>query len=77
MAADISQTEPGSRKPISIGLTCWLWQWRKTEAMFELAKLTGVRLELKQHWHGLKRTIEGTVSGENVDRFIGEFARRC
>jgi len=45
--------------------------------MIELATLTGVRLEMKERLHGLRRTIEGTVSGENVDRFIGEFGRRC
>jgi hypothetical protein len=45
--------------------------------MIELARLTGVSLELREHWHGLRRTIEGTVSGENVDRFICEFGRHC
>lgn len=64
-------------KPISIGLTCWLWQRKKVRAMIELADLTGVRLELHEQWHGLRRTIEGTVSGKNVDRFLGEFGRRC
>jgi hypothetical protein len=45
--------------------------------MIELARLTGVRLELREHWHGLRKTIDGSVSGENVDRFICEFGRRC
>jgi hypothetical protein len=37
----------------------------------------GVTLQLTQHIHGLRLEIECQVSGENVERFIGEFARRC
>jgi len=36
-----------------------------------------VTLQLTQHIHGLRREIECTVWGDNVDRFIGEFGRRC
>jgi hypothetical protein len=64
-------------KPISIGLTCWLWQWSRRWTMIQLAKHLGVTLQLTQRWHGLHLEIEGQVSGENVDRFISEFARRC
>lgn len=79
MCAALSRDKMNSSsgKPLSVGLTYWLWQGRKARAMIELAKLTGVRLEIHAHWHGLRRTIEGTVSGENVDRFISEFGRRC
>ena len=64
-------------KPISIGLTCWLWQVRRRWTMVRLANHLGVTLELKQHRHGLHLEIEGQVSGQNVDQFISEFARRC
>jgi hypothetical protein len=74
-AVHTDEFTPG--KPISVGLTCWLWQRKKARAMIELARLTGVRLELHEHWHGLRKTIEGSVSGENVDRFICEFGRHC
>ena len=45
--------------------------------MIQLARQFGVTLEITQHLHGLHLEIEGQVSGENVDRFLGEFARRC
>jgi hypothetical protein len=64
-----------SSKPISIGVTCWLWQWGREKAMRKLAEHTGVTLQLTQRWHGLHREIEGHVSGPHVDRFISEFAR--
>jgi hypothetical protein len=64
-------------KPISVGLTCWLWQWSRRWTMIQLAKHLNVTLEITQHRHGLRWEIEGHVSGENVDRFISEFARRC
>lgn len=63
-------------KPISVGLTCWLWQ-RRVRTIAQLAQRTGVTLELTQHIRGLHREIECQVSGKNVDRFIGEFVRRC
>ena len=64
-------------KPISVGLTCWLWQWSRRWTMIQLAKHLGVTLELTQRRHGLHLEIEGQVSGQNVDQFISEFARRC
>jgi hypothetical protein len=64
-------------KPISIGLTCWLWQWGRRWTMIQLARHLGVTLQVTQRWHGLHVEIEGKVSGQNVDRFITEFARRC
>jgi hypothetical protein len=68
---------PFTHKPISIGLTCWLWQWSRRWTLIELAEHFGVTLEITQHRHGLYWEIEGYVSGENVDKFISEFARRC
>jgi len=64
-------------KPISIGLTCWLWEWRRFRAITRLAHSLGVTLQLRQRRRGLRRDIEGEVSGPNVDRFICEFARNC
>lgn len=64
-------------KPISIGLTCWLWQRSRRWTMIQLAKHFGVTLVITQHRHGLRVEIEGHVSGDNVDQFISEFARRC
>ena len=72
-------TNPDERapgKPICVGLTCWLWQ-RRERTIAELAERLGVTLQLTQHIHGLRREIECQVSGKNVDRFIGEFVRRC
>jgi hypothetical protein len=63
-------------KPISLGLTCWLWQ-RRARTIMELAQRLGVTLKLTEHIHGLRREIQCQVSGDNVDRFIGEFVRRC
>jgi len=63
-------------KPISVGLTCWLWE-RRARMIRQLALSMGVTLQLTQHIHGLRLEIECQVSGENVERFIGEFARRC
>ena len=64
-------------KPISVGLTCWLWDWSRARTIVQLAHRTGVTLELTQHIHGLRREIECTVWGDNVDRFMGEFGRQC
>ncbi len=69
--------EPPRSKPISIGLTCWLWQWSRRWTMIQLAKHLEVTLHITQRRHGLYLEIEGHVSGANVDRFISEFARRC
>jgi len=63
-------------RPISLGMTCWFWQ-RRARNIAQLAQRLGVTLQLTQHIHGLRRQIECQVSGENVDRFIGEFMRHC
>ena len=65
------------RRPISVGLTCWRWQRQRALRIIELAQQLEVTLQLTQHRHGLRRDIECQVSGKNVDRFIGEFMRRC
>ena len=67
--------EVETSKPISIGLTCWRWEWSRPRAIVKLAQRTGVTLRLTERRHGLHRDIEGLVSGPNVDRFIGEFAK--
>lgn len=59
-----------------MGMTCWLWQ-RRARKISALAASLGVTLQLTQHIHGLRREIEIQVSGRNVDRFIGEFSRKC
>ncbi len=64
-------------KPISLGLTCWRWQRTRALRIVELAEHLRVNLELNQRPHGLHRDIDCQVSGKNVDRFIGEFMRRC
>ena len=68
---------PLSPKPISVGLTCWRWQWRRAQMIVQLAQRLGVTVKLTQHLHGLHREIQCQVSGENVDKFIGEFVRHC
>jgi len=67
----------GFTKPITVGLTCWLWEWSRARTIIELARRMDVSLQITQHVHGLRREIQCEVSGENVDRFIGEFVRRC
>lgn len=64
-------------KPICVGLTCWRWEWRRDRAILRLAERLGVTVQLTQRLHGLHRDIEARVSGQNVDRFIGEFVRHC
>ncbi len=75
----MNQTEVAERgvlsKPIAIGLSCWRWEIGRPRAIAELAQRTGVTLRLTERRHGLRREIEGEVSGRNVDRFIGEFAK--
>ncbi|MBL9186901.1 MAG: hypothetical protein JNK23_05440 [Opitutaceae bacterium] len=68
---------PAQAKSISVGLTCWRWQRRRTLRIVELARQLEVNLQLNQRPRGLHRDIECQVSGKNVDRFIGEFMRRC
>ena len=69
--------EPLPRKPICVGLTCWRWQTRKTQAILLLAQSLGVTVQLTERVHGLHREIVAQVSGGNIDRFIGEFVRHC
>ena len=64
-------------KPISVGLTCWLWERGRGRAIVQLAQRLDVTVQLKQEIHGLHREIVAEVSGRNVDRFIGEFVRHC
>jgi hypothetical protein len=68
---------PLSPKPISVGLTCWRLQWRRAQMIIQLAQRLGVTVKLTQHLHGLRREIQCQVSGDNVDKFIGEFVRHC
>ncbi len=77
MNAVAAPARPRERTPISVGLTCWRWQWRRAVRIAELAREMDVTLELTQRRHGLRRDIECQVSGKDVDRFIGEFMRRC
>jgi hypothetical protein len=75
MSSRDSNPAPSARKPIRIGLSCWRWEWGRYRSLLRLAQSVGVTLELRQTCHGLRRDIEGEVSGRNVDRFIAEFAR--
>lgn len=72
-----NKAEKALAKPICVGLTCWRWQSSRAKNISELAQRLGVTLRLKQEMHGLHREIRAEVSGRNVDRFIGEFARHC
>jgi hypothetical protein len=63
-------------KPITVGLTCWLWQ-RRAPRVIQLSRQLGVKLQITERVHGLRREIQCQVSGQNVDRFIGEFVRHC
>lgn len=64
-------------KPICIGMTCWRWQKTKAQTIRRLGQRLGVTVKLTERIHGLRREIEAQVSGENTDRFIGEFVRHC
>jgi hypothetical protein len=77
MAQTVITVGSPSAKPISVSLTCWLWEWRRRAAIIRLAQRLGVTLQLTQKINGLHREIEARVSGQNVDRFIGEFVRHC
>ena len=77
MNGDATHKSPAEGKPISVGVTCWCWQLLRARRIVRLAQQLGVTLQLTQRWHGLRRDIECRVSGKNVDRFIGEFVRRC
>ena len=69
--------ERAPAKPISVGLTCWLWEVRRSRKILQLGERTGVSLKITEHIRGLRREIQCQVTGKNVDRFIGEFARHC
>ena len=77
MEASTTPVENVATKPICVGLTCWLWERGRPKAIVELAQKMGVTVQLTQKVHGLHREIEAQVSGQNVDRFIGEFVRHC
>lgn len=72
-----SNAIPSANKTICIGLTCWRWQKTKAQAILGLGQRLGVTVKLTERIHGLRRDIEAQVSGENTDRFIGEFVRNC
>jgi hypothetical protein len=76
MKPTLPPTEYLQDKPICVGMTCWLWQ-RRAARIMQLAQRLGVKLQLTEHVHGLRREIQCQVWGENVDRFIGEFVRHC
>ncbi len=72
-----TKSKPQSANPISVGLSCWLWERERVRRIVRLGEKWGVNLKLTQHIHGLRRDIRCQITGPNVDRFIGEFARRC
>lgn len=76
MNAKPAKTDPPA-KPISLGLTCWLWEWSRARSIVQLAGKWGVSLQLTQHIRWFYREIDCEVSGENVDQFISEFVRLC
>lgn len=69
--------ERRSPKPLSVGLTCWRWERKRTQAIVQLAQRLGVTVQLTERIRFLHRDIEARVSGPNVDRFIVEFVRHC
>ena len=77
MEATATPTAQHSSKPICVGLTCWRWESRRPQAIIRLAQSLGVTVHLTEKIHGLRREIEAQVSGQNIDRFIGEFVRHC
>lgn len=77
MEATATPTTPLSAKPICVGLSCWRWESHRPQAILRLAQSLGVTVQLTEHIHGLRREIEAQVTGQNIDRFIGEFVRRC
>ena len=72
--AALPETRP--TKPIRVGLTCWLWDLGKPQAIRQLGQKLGVNVQLTQKFRGLRREIEAQVSGRNVDHFISEFVRQ-
>jgi len=77
MEAPHNPTAPISTRSIRVGLTCWRWEANRSQAIIRLAQKLGVTVTLTQTIHGLRREIEAQVSGQNIDRFIGEFVRDC
>ena len=75
MEADPTEIQPA--KPICVGLTCWRWESKQERVIVGLAQNLGVTIHLTRKIRGLRREIEAQVSGQNIDRFIGEFVRRC
>lgn len=75
MNSPTSILEEVPTKPIRVGFTCWRWERQKPKELLQLAQRHGVDVKLTQKSHGLQRDVEAYVSGQNVDRFIGEFAR--
>jgi len=68
---------PHSTKPICVGLTCWRWESKRTQAIVRVAQRVGVTVKLTEKINGLRREIQAEVSGGNIDQFIGEFVRHC
>ena len=77
MAATDNFTAQLPTGSIRVGLTCWRWEAKRSQAIVRLAQKLGVTVTLTQKIHGLRREIEAQVSGQNTDRFIGEFVRHC
>ncbi|MES1168937.1 MAG: hypothetical protein ABUL61_07170 [Oleiharenicola lentus] len=77
MEATATPTASPYSKPICVGLTCWRWESQRPQAIIRLAQRLGVTVHLTEKIHGLRREIEAQVSGQNIDRFIGEFVRHC
>jgi len=77
METSTTPTERLPSKPICIGLTCWRWQKTKAQTIHRMAQRLGVTVKLTERIHGLRRDIEAQVTGQNTDRFIGEFVRHC
>jgi len=75
MNQTVSLPEAPSARPIRVGLTCWLWERKRSQEIRRLAQRLGVTVKVTEKIHGLHREIEAQVSGRNVDHFIGEFAR--
>lgn len=76
MSTPAATTETPPTKPIRVGLSCWLWDLGKPQAILQLGQKLGVKVQLTQKFRGLRREIEAQVSGGNVDHFISEFVRQ-
>ena len=77
MEATNQPTDQLPTRSICVGLTCWRWESGRSQAIVRLAQKLGVTVRLTQKIHGLRREIEAQVTGQNIDRFIGEFVRNC